>query len=35
MNVITYLDGTNDIFDISEITKVSVDEVIEHIKKLK
>lgn len=35
MNVITYLDGTNDIFDISEITKVSVDEVIEHIQKLK
>ena len=34
-NVMTYLDGTNDIFDLSAITKVPVKEVLEHIDKLK
>ncbi len=35
MNVLTYLDGKNDLFDISEITKVKISEVINIVKKLK
>ncbi len=35
MNIIAYLDGKNDLFDISNITNVKISEVIETVKKLK
>lgn len=35
LNIISYCDGENDIYDVSELANVPVEQVIEHLEKLK